>query len=94
MITRKNRNSKEKKNKSDNYFSISSDKKRKIVGILLILVSVFLLLSIISYDRRDEANLAGLFSTSEGTTEIFNWGGIFGADISNFLLKQLLVISP
>ena len=87
MITRKNRNSKEKKNKSDNYFSISSDKKRKIVGILLILVSVFLLLSIISYDRRDEANLAGLFSAGEGTTEIFNWGGIFGANISNFFIK-------
>ncbi|MCH7723572.1 MAG: DNA translocase FtsK [Bacteroidetes bacterium] len=88
MITRKNRNSKEKKNKSDNYFSISSDKKRKIVGILLILASVFLLLSIISYDRRDEANLAGLFSASEGTTEIFNWGGIFGANISNFFIKS------
>ncbi len=88
MITRKNRNSKEKKNKSDNYFSISSDKKRKIVGILLIVVSVFLLLSIISYDRRDEANLAGLFSATEGTTEIFNWGGIFGANISNFFIKS------
>ncbi|MCZ6703602.1 MAG: DNA translocase FtsK [Ignavibacteria bacterium] len=88
MINRKKRNSKEKKNKSDSYFSISSDKKKKIVGILLMLVSVFLLLSIISYDRRDEANLAGLFSTSEGTTEIFNWGGIFGANISNFFIKS------
>lgn len=88
MITKKKRNSKEKKNKSDNYFSISSDKKKKIVGILLILVSFFLLLSIISYDRRDEANLAGLFSASEGTTEIFNWGGIFGANISNFFIKS------
>ncbi|GMR24877.1 MAG: DNA translocase FtsK [Ignavibacteria bacterium] len=88
MITRKKRNSKEKKNKSDNYFSISSDKKKKIVGILLMLVSIFLLLGIISYDRRDEANLAGLFSASEGTTEIFNWGGIFGANISNFFIKS------
>jgi len=90
MITRKKRNSKEKKNKSDNYFSISSDKKKKIVGILLMLVSVFLLLSIISYDRRDEANLCEFLTTCNETAAIYNWGGTIGAHTANFFIKSTI----
>jgi len=90
MAVKRKANIKTKKNDSENYFSISSDKKKKILGIFLGLFSFFLLLSIISYDRRDEANLTGLFSTGLSTDEIFNWGGILGANFANFFIKSII----
>src|SRR3990172_11243686 len=88
MAVTKKGNNNSKKTKSNNYFNISSDKKKKIFGIFLILFSIFLLLSIISYDRRDEANITGLFSVGDQADEIFNWGGIIGANFSNFFIKS------
>jgi len=90
MAVKKKRSNNLRKNSKENYFSFSSDKTKKILGILLILFSTFLLLSIISYDRRDEANLTGLFSTSENIAEIHNWAGIFGAYISDFFIKSTI----
>ncbi len=90
MAVKKRGNNRLKKNNKGNYFSFSSDKTKKILGILLILFSVFLLFSIISYDRRDEANLTGFFSTSEQSAEIHNWAGIFGAYISSFFIKSTI----
>ena len=90
MAVKKKRSSNLKKNKKENYFSFSSDKTKKILGILLILFSTFLLFSIISYDRRDEANLTGLFSTNENIVGIHNWAGIFGAYISDFFIKSTI----
>ncbi|MEJ2193307.1 MAG: DNA translocase FtsK [Ignavibacteriaceae bacterium] len=70
--------------------AISSDKKNKIIGILLILFSVFLFLSIISFDRRDEANLMGFFTTSNAQAKIYNWGGTIGANTANFFIKSTI----
>ncbi|UCH65497.1 MAG: DNA translocase FtsK 4TM domain-containing protein, partial [Ignavibacterium sp.] len=90
MAIKKKANRKPKKKSGESYFSISSEKKKKIVGILLILLAVFLLLSIISFDRRDEANLTGLFTTSGETAEIHNWGGTIGANTANFFIKSTI----
>ena len=90
MAVKKKRSNNLKKKSKENYFSFSSDKTKKIFGILLILFSTFLLFSILSYDRRDEANLTGLFSTSENVAEIHNWAGIFGAYISDFFIKSTI----
>jgi S-DNA-T family DNA segregation ATPase FtsK/SpoIIIE len=90
MAIKKKANRKPKKKSSESYFSISSEKKKKIIGIFLILLSVFLLLSIISFDRRDEANLTGLFVTSGETAEIYNWGGTIGANTANFFIKSTI----
>jgi S-DNA-T family DNA segregation ATPase FtsK/SpoIIIE len=90
MAVKKRGNNRLKKNNKGNYFSFSSDKTKKILGIILILFSIFLLFSIISYDRRDEANLTGFFSTSEQSAEIHNGAGIFGAYISNFFIKSTI----
>jgi S-DNA-T family DNA segregation ATPase FtsK/SpoIIIE len=87
MAVRKKVNSKSKKNTRENYFSISSDKTRKILGILLMLFSIFLLFSIISYDRRDEASITGFFSA---TSDIYNWAGIIGANVSDFFVKSTI----
>jgi S-DNA-T family DNA segregation ATPase FtsK/SpoIIIE len=90
MAVKKKVNSKLKKRSGKNYFNISSDKKNKIIGILLILFSVFLFLSIISFDRRDEANLMGFFTTSNAQAKIYNWGGTIGANTANFFIKSTI----
>jgi S-DNA-T family DNA segregation ATPase FtsK/SpoIIIE len=90
MAIKKKANRKPKKKSGESFFSISSEKKKKIIGILLILISIFLLLSIISFDLRDEANLTGLFTTSSETAEIYNWGGTIGANTSNFFVRSTI----
>ncbi len=89
MAVKQRRNIK-KQNETENYFNISSEKKRKIIGILYILFGFFLLLSIVSFDKRDEANLTGFFSTGGEGFEVFNWGGIMGANFANFFVKSTI----
>lgn len=82
------------KSNSGSYFNMSGGKKKKIIGILIILVSVYLFVSILTFDRRDEALLTNYmddisisFSTKIDT---YNWLGVTGAHISNFLVKGVL----
>ena len=48
----------EKPAESGKYFTISIVKKKKILGILLIVLSFFIILSIVSYSRSDEARIS------------------------------------
>jgi S-DNA-T family DNA segregation ATPase FtsK/SpoIIIE len=84
----KRKNGKDKRNGSGkSYFNFSSDKKKRIIGIFLILFSVFLFLSIISYNRKDEVLLdTSIFSG----TETHNWLGIIGAHFSYFFIKSII----
>ena len=87
-MAEKKKNGKDKKNGSGkNYFNFSSDKKKRIIGIFLILFSVFLFLCIISYSRKDEVLLANsIFSGVES----HNWLGIIGAHFSYFFIKSTI----
>jgi len=87
----------------ENYFVISSGKKRKILGIFLIVLSIFILLSIATYSRYDQANLNyhlsdffKVFGSSQNTPvsvdNTRNWLGIFGAYISDFFVNSTLGI--
>lgn len=84
----------EKSNNGSNYFNVSGEKKKKIIGILIILFSIYLFVSILSYDRRDEASLTTLFNditrSFETKIDTFNWLGVTGAHISDFLVKGVL----
>ena len=90
------RKSKIKKNgtgKNKSVFSI--EQKKKILGILLIFFSFFILLSIISYSRLDEACLSTLFgdffdslSSDNNFNSIDNWLGVIGAHLSLFLIRS------
>ena len=71
----------------ENRPSIFAGKKKKIFGILFILFSIFILLSIISYSRFDKANLSYSFSDFNRT---INWLGIFGAYVSDFFINSTL----
>ncbi|MBZ0199447.1 MAG: DNA translocase FtsK 4TM domain-containing protein [Ignavibacteriaceae bacterium] len=93
----------EKTNGGDNYFAISVEKKKKILGVFIILFSILVLLSIISYSRFDQANLNYNFSDlfkvfnpdpafREKLSSTHNWLGVFGAYISDIFINSSLGI--
>ena len=94
MSLKKKKSVKEKNGKSSsgkNYFILTPDNKKQIFGIFLLIISVILFLSVITFDRRDEANLTTLFSdfftSLENKIDIQNWLGVAGAHFSKFLVK-------
>ncbi len=58
--------------------------KHEAVGILLIAIGVFILLSLVSYDPTDPSFF---FYTSKKVSEISNWMGIVGSYLSGFLFE-------
>jgi S-DNA-T family DNA segregation ATPase FtsK/SpoIIIE len=85
-VKKRNVNGK-KNNSSKNYFNFSSEKKKRIAGIFLILFSLFLLLCIVSYSRKDEVLLDNsIFSGVDS----HNWLGIIGAHFSYFFIKSTI----
>jgi S-DNA-T family DNA segregation ATPase FtsK/SpoIIIE len=84
----KRKSGKDKRNGSNkNYFTFSSEKKKRIIGIFLILFSVFLILCIISYSRKDQVLLpSSIFSG----VETHNWLGIIGAHFSYFFIQSTI----
>ncbi|MGA8262855.1 MAG: DNA translocase FtsK [Ignavibacteriaceae bacterium] len=99
MAVRKKSPSKKNGASTDKYFVISSDKKKRIFGIFLIVFSIFTLLSIASYSRYDQAvlnyhfsDLFKVFSSSQETVQkandTHNMLGVFGAYISDFFVNS------
>lgn len=84
----------------ENYFIISLEKKKKILGIFLTVFALLILLSILSYSRTDLAlgysftDLFKVFSDNpEFQTKLKNTNNflnIFGVIISNFLINSTL----
>ncbi len=93
---------KRKKVKKDSpEYLISPEKKIKIVGIFILLLSVFIFLSILSYSRYDEFiadygffDLFKVFTNnpefSNKVSSLHNWMGIFGAYSSFFLIQKTI----
>ena len=87
-MAEKKKSGKDKRNGSGkNYFSFSSDKKKRIFGIFLILFSLFLFLCIISYSRKDEVLLDNSIFSGVDT---HNWLGIIGAHFSYFFIQSTI----
>ncbi len=86
------KNSNGKSNAGKNYFILTSENKKHIFGIFLLIVSVILFLSVITFNRSDEANLTTLFSdfftSFDHKIDIQNWLGVVGAHFARFLVKQ------
>jgi len=91
-----------KTNKSEQtYFIISLEKKRKLIGVFLVVAALLMLLSLFSYSRYDQANLNysfsdffKVFSTNPDflnrAENTHNWLGIFGSYLSHFLINSTL----
>lgn len=84
-VKKKNKNNSQKKPSAKGFFSVSTEKKKKVFGIFLVILSLFLVISIVSFDRRDEALLD--FS---GNADAYNLLGIVGVHIAYFLVRQTL----
>lgn len=91
----------QKSSGGENYFTISIEKKKKILGVFIILFSILVLLSIISYSRFDKANLNYNFSDlfkvfnpdhdfQVKLASTHNWLGVFGAYISDIFINSTL----
>ena len=95
MALKKKKSVKEKNGKSSsskNYFILTPDNKKQILGIFLLIISIILFLSVITFDRRDEANLSesyfsDFFTSFDTKIDIQNWLGVTGAHFSKFLVK-------
>jgi S-DNA-T family DNA segregation ATPase FtsK/SpoIIIE len=92
---KKKKSVKEKNGKSSaskNRFVFTAENKRQILGIFLLIISVILFLSVITFDRSDEASLTTLFNdfftSFDHKIDIQNWLGVVGAHFSKFLVKQ------
>ena len=57
------------------------DRKKEIIGILLILVSIFVMLSLVSYDSSEEPTVSPNIAIS-------NRAGIIGVYIGHLLVKM------
>jgi S-DNA-T family DNA segregation ATPase FtsK/SpoIIIE len=76
--------------------SILAGKKKNIFAIILLLFSILIILSIISYSRFDKANLSNTFSDLSMLNhkeDTRNWLGIIGAYVSDFFIRSTLGIS-
>ena len=79
----------------DGYFIISPEKKKRLIGILSIVLALFIFLSILSYSRDDESSFSysflSIFKLFDTNPEFqakaaatHNWLGILGAYVSFF----------
>ncbi len=94
MALKKKKSVKERKSKGNSdksYFTFTSKNKQQILGLLLIIISILLFLSIITFDRIDEANLTSLASdfikSFDEKIDIQNWLGVTGAHFARFFVK-------
>ena len=90
MAVKKRKANRKENNSNKSYFSLSSEKKKRIVGIFFILFSIFLLLSILSYDRRDNyfASNVNLFDSIFNPQKgLHNWMGSVGSYLSYILIN-------
>ena len=99
--TRKKNTRTKPKISEQTFFIVSLEKKKKLVGIFLVVSAVLMLLSIFSYSRLDQAKLSftftdifNVFSTNpdfiQRAESTHNWLGIVGAYISHFLINSTL----
>ncbi len=92
-VKRKKNNAQKISSSGENYFTISIEKKKKILGVFLIVFAVLLLISILSYSRKDEAlfnyQISNLIDEGGRTS---NWLGIVGAYISYFFINSTVGI--
>jgi S-DNA-T family DNA segregation ATPase FtsK/SpoIIIE len=103
MAARKRKTQVKKSSGGENYFTFSIEKKKKLIGIFLLVISLLIFLSIISYSRFDKANLhykfSDLFRVFSSNSDFnakadstHNWLGIFGAYISDFFVNSTIGI--
>lgn len=97
----KKNKTKENTGNGKEYFVVSPAKKKKLLGIFLIVFAILIFLSILSYSRYDDSSFSfrftDLFNIFSSNPELkskaagtYNWLGIFGVYISYFFIHSTL----
>ncbi len=96
-VKRKTTKKPKNKSKGKSYFTISAEKKKTIFAIFLLVLSLFVFLSVVSFSRSDEDSISGffvdilnIFSSSDQSDKTNNWMGIIGAHTAYFFVKRTL----
>ncbi len=99
-MPKKNKSKENSSSLGENFFVVSPEKKKKLLGIFLVILALLIFLSILTYSRYDESyfsykflDLFGFGSNPElankaATTH--NWLGILGAYVSHFLIRSTI----
>ncbi|MHC1736735.1 MAG: DNA translocase FtsK [Ignavibacteriaceae bacterium] len=76
------------------------DNKKRIIGVLMVVLSLIIFLSVVSYSSYDKAQLTNSFSDifslqtenqiNKEAHTIYNWMGVSGAYISDFFIKSTI----
>jgi DNA segregation ATPase FtsK/SpoIIIE, S-DNA-T family len=85
----------------ENFFVVSPEKKKKLLGILLVVLALLIFLSILSYSREDESYFSykiqdqlKLFGDNpelkDRAATTHNWLGMFGAYVSYFFIHSTI----
>lgn len=85
----------------ENFFVVSPEKKKKLIGIFLAVLALFIFISILTYSPFDESffsyKFSDLFRVFDSNPEFKNkaastnnWLGIFGAYISYFFIRHTI----
>jgi DNA segregation ATPase FtsK/SpoIIIE, S-DNA-T family len=97
MAARRKKTPVKKSSNGKNYFSFSAEKKKKLIGLFLAVISILIFLSIISYSRFDHYKFSDLFKAFESNPNFiqkadnsYNLLGIFGAIISDFFVNSTI----
>lgn len=99
-MPKKNKSKENSSSVGENFFVVSPEKKKKLLGIFLVILALLIFLSILTYSRYDESyfsykflDLFGFGSNPELTNKAattHNWLGIFGAYVSHFLIRSTI----
>ena len=99
-MPKKNKSKENSSSVGENFFVVSPEKKKKLLGIFLVILALLIFLSVLTYSRYDESyfsykflDLFGFGSNPElankaATTH--NWLGILGAYVSHFLIRSTI----
>lgn len=99
-MPKKNKSKENSSSVGENFFVVSPEKKKKLLGIFLVILALLIFLSILTYSRYDESyfsykflDLFGFGSVPElqsKAASTHNWLGIFGAYVSHFLIRSTI----
>lgn len=93
-MPKKNKSKENSSSVGENFFVVSPEKKKKLLGIFLVILALLIFLSIISYSSYDEATIGkefpDLLKIFNKATIIHNWLGIIGAYISYFFIHSTI----
>ena len=72
---------------------LSSENLRFVVGLVVLLFSLYTIISFVSFYFTGPMDQSLIESTSETARDAGNWGGMFGATLSDYFINKCFGVS-